>query len=716
MSFGVSPSPVGRARQDSGAQSRGARGLPSIQSCAALLVVREPDLSILHASDNAALVLGTTEGLIGLSLKDVGGDLADCICAHQDQISGGVPVALRCRVGIARRECDVMLHRPNSGGLAVELEPAGPAVDGSAKVEAALQPILAADALPRLTEDAARVFQELTGYDRALVFRFDEDGRGEVIAERRKPGIPSCLGQHFGDAEAPPRAHLLIERNRIRHLVDAEEPPVLVRPACSPLTEQELDLSCSTWRSLSAVHLQFLERLGVRGALVASLLVGGRLWGLIVCHHRTPRFVHYPIRVACELLVEAVATRITTFEARLQARSEIGVLDLERCLVEAIARHGDWTPALIEAPERLLDPVGASGAVVAFEGRRLTVGETPEERDLGDILAWLDRQPRSTVIGAALSEAIGTRGCGGLLAAPLSAVGGEYLVWFRAEVGAERWTAQVVRHPAQPRTPPVMAAAGLGRSDPIEGRGRYRPWSAAEQVAARLIGESIADVIQQFRAVRVLMAQAQLIQASAKVSLCDQAILIADADGVVLVTTPAWQQLFEQRGRGIGRLLDLPGFCAESGAAEAQLRALMTAHRTWRGRICLRRDGVSAAHFLIRAEPILICPGQVLGFVVALSDCSGQVALRDAGDRVQGLAQGVLHEGRRRPAQAARMLSPSLVSAFAGNASRAALDSSVSPDAQRGTALVAGVETSLTRTHELLDRLMTYAGMSLRRP
>ena len=162
VSFGVSPSPIGRGRGRLGGARQSGQGEPTIQSCGALLVVREPDL-----------------------------------------VDGGL-VAIRCRVGMARRECDVLLHRPTSGGLVIELEPAGPALDVSARVEAALQPILSADSLDRLSEASAQVFQELTGYDRVLVFRFDDEGRGEVIAERRRDGIASCLCQHFGDAQVPP--------------------------------------------------------------------------------------------------------------------------------------------------------------------------------------------------------------------------------------------------------------------------------------------------------------------------------------------------------------------------------------------------------------------------------------------------------------------------------------------------------------------------------
>ena len=130
-------------------------------------------------------------------------------------------------------------------------------------------------------------------------------------------------------------------------------------------------------RSMSPIHIQYLKNMGVGATLVASLMVGGRLWGLVSCHHYRPRFVHYEIRAACELLAETVATRIAALESFVQAQAELSVRRLEQRMIEAISRDGDWRSALFDSSQPLLQPLGASGAALLFEGQVLTAGEVP---------------------------------------------------------------------------------------------------------------------------------------------------------------------------------------------------------------------------------------------------------------------------------------------------------------------------------------------------
>ena len=73
-------------------------------------------------------------------------------------------------------------------------------------------------------------------------------------------------------------------------------------------------------RSISPIHVQYLKNMGVRGTLVVSLLVNGKLWGLVSCHHYVPRFIHFEERAVCELLAEAVATRIAALESFVPGR------------------------------------------------------------------------------------------------------------------------------------------------------------------------------------------------------------------------------------------------------------------------------------------------------------------------------------------------------------------------------------------------------------
>ncbi len=275
----------------------------------------------------------------------------------------------------------------------IELERAGPEVDLAGEVEAALQTIIAASSLRSLGDAAARIFKDLTGYDRVMVYRFDDEGHGEIMAERREPQLEAFLGNRYPASDIPQIARRLYERNRVRVLVDVDHVQVPLTPRLSPITGQDLDMSLCFLRSMSPIHIQYLQNMGVGATLVASLMVGGRLWGLVSCHHYQPRCVHYEIRAAAELLAEAVATRIAALESFVQAQAELSVRRLEQRMMEAISREGDWRSALFDSSQPLLQPLAASGAALLFEGQVLTVGEVPGTSELRQLGAWLDRQP-----------------------------------------------------------------------------------------------------------------------------------------------------------------------------------------------------------------------------------------------------------------------------------------------------------------------------------
>nr|WP_280818862.1 GAF domain-containing protein [Thiorhodococcus minor] len=594
--------------------------------------------------------------------------------------------------------------------MVIELEPAGPAVDLSVQIKGALDNVLSLDSVERLSDVSAAVFQELTGYDRVLIFRFDEAGYGQVIAERRKAGVASCLGQHFGDSEAPPNAHLLIERNRVRHLVDAHEPPVLVRPTGGADAALDLDLSRCTWRSFSPLHLQFLGRLGVRGTLVAPLSVGDRLWGLVVCHHRTPRFVHYPVRAACELLAETVATRITALEAAAETAAEARIRGVEARLIAAISRHGDWRPGLTDDGALLAGPIAATGAVVAYDGQIDTYGETPSEGRLREILEWLDARARKAVLAASVvgdeqaSEGHLGPSAYALLAAPLSSADGEYLLWLRSaaaeglgrHAGSASSTA-FAAHPSQWLGHGSMGAAMLTT-------GRLLPrWSTLDRITARLLGEAVGDVIQQFRAVRVLIAQAQLAQAKSKLELASQPVLIADAQGAVLCTTPAWDATPGLAGKRLEVLQDLASLCIEAADVERHLRELVTLQRAWRGRIRLRGDDAATGRYLARADAVLAAPGRVLGLVVILTRTFEQAETQPSDP-----ALGELAQGQAAGADAVSGRYSCISSLIADNRTQVARALTRQGDATEDAARCSGVERSATHALELLDRLIAY--------
>ena len=230
-----------------------------------------------------------------------------------------------------------------------------------------------------------------------MVYRFDPEGHGEVFSEERADGLEPFLGNRYPATDIPQIARRLYERNRVRVLVDIGYAPVPVEPEMSPLTGQPLDMSLCLLRSMSPIHVQYLKNMGVSATLVVSLMVGGRLWGLVACHHNTPRTVPFEMRVVCELLAEAVATRIAALESSARGQAELAVRRLEQRLADAIPREGDWRGALFDSAQSVLQPLGATGAALLFEGQVTVAGEVPGTQQLRQIGQWLDANARGPV-------------------------------------------------------------------------------------------------------------------------------------------------------------------------------------------------------------------------------------------------------------------------------------------------------------------------------
>jgi light-regulated signal transduction histidine kinase (bacteriophytochrome) len=401
-----------------------------------------------------------------------------------------------------------------------------------------------------LADESARIFKELLGYDRVMVYRFDEQGHGEVFAESREPDLEPFLGNRYPASDIPQIARRLYVRNRIRVLEDVEYRPVPLTPLRCPATGEHLDMSLCYLRSMSPIHLQYLKNMGVSATLVASLLVGGRLWGLIACHHYSPRSTQYELRVASELLAEAVSTRMAALQSFAQTQAELSVRRLEQRMIDAISRSGDWEHALFDNPQALLQPLSASGAALLCDGRTRTAGSVPGTQRLRAIGDWLDERGKGGLVAtsslAADAPAFADLGpeVSGLLAAPLSSCAGEYLVWFRPErVHTLTWGGNPYKAVELGDDPSQLSPRRSFAKWYQLVEGTSDPWTPDDLTTGRLIGESVADVIQQFRSLRVLIARNQLIEISGKVRQSAQPVVIADGDGAIVVTNEAFDAL-----------------------------------------------------------------------------------------------------------------------------------------------------------------------------
>ncbi|WP_237216296.1 GAF domain-containing protein [Falsiroseomonas oryziterrae] len=696
----------------------------SIQPHGLLLLVREPDHVVIQASANAAALLGL-DAVLGQRLRDLGGDLAAAVLPRTLEALDAGLTTMRVTAGAEGRAFDAMLHRPAGGGLMVELEPAQPPHDIARRVETALQAFLSCYALRQLCEEAARVFRDIGGHDRVMVYRFADEGHGEVFAEQRRADLESYLGNRYPASDIPQVARRLYEKNRLRVVADVHYEPVMLEPRLNPLTGDELDLSLSMLRSVSPMHVQYLKNMGVGATMVASVMVGGRLWGLVACHHETPRRPPLAVRAAAELLAEALGTRIAALESFVQAQAELSVRRLEQRLVEAISREGDWRAALFDSPATLLHPLGATGAVLLFEGQVQTLGEvpaTPHLRALGD---WLDAQPRGLVQTHSLrQEAPGldaiTPVAAGILAVPISASSGEYLVWMRPE------QQRTLIWGGDPTKPVEISEDGLRTLAPRRSfakwhqlvEGSAEPWSAKDVATARLIGDSVADVVIQFRSVRLLIAEDQLAQVRRQVAVSEQPVLICDARGAIALVNDAFDRLLPGlRGARPRRIEELAPFFAHPAEIRRRLHELVENRQSWSGELRLADDDAEAGRpMLVRADPVFSSPDRILGFVLLFND----LGERKAADAARRRFQDVIAESHRTRAgwldRHADMVFQGILASLVENAQLAALEIAEGVEVGRMPEMLESVRASVARTTEVLEMLARQLGAEKPQP
>lgn len=684
----------------------------SIQPHGALLLIRKTDGVVVQASANASEFLDLGRNAIGCTLDELGGDVAQHLAPLLTSLPGEI-VMLRCTAGRAATAFDVLAHNPPGGGLLIEFERAAPPVDLSEQIETALQSIVASSSLRGLCEQTASIFKSLTGYDRVMIYRFDEEGHGEVFSERKEPQLEPFLGNRYPASDIPQIARRLYERTRLRVLVDVGYQPVPLVPRLCPLSGQELDMSLCFLRSMSPIHIQYLKNMGVAATLVASLVVCEKLWGLVACHHYVPRNISFESRAACELLVEAMSIRIAALESVAQAQAEISVRRLEHRMIEAISQEGDWRAALFDNSQALLQPVGASGAALLFEGQVLTAGEVPGTPMLRDIARWLDSRPRQAVVAISSLGQEDPRFsplvsfASGLLATPVSNTPGEYLLWFRPE------RVRMLTWGGDPSKPVII---GDDPSDLSPRRsfakwhqlveGTAESWSPADITVAELIGETVSDVVLQFRSVRMLIARDQLENITQQVQTSDVPVVVADPRGRILLRNRKFEDFLPKDHGPLQKIASLADLFIEADEARHRLRELVDFRRTWRGEVTLRGPEGRHRSMLVRADPVFSSPDRVLGIVLLFTDITDRKTVEAAGREFQHSMIESHRSSGPYLGTKANLVYQKLYSSVTENAQLAVLEITDGADKSRMVRMLAGVRTSVDRIAEVLDRLI----------
>ena len=477
----------------------------SIQPHGCLLAIDDATGRVLQVSANCADWLGVApDDLLGRALADaLPRENAEALQRMLQAASSAEAAAL----SIGGRVFDVSLQR-GAGIVLAELTAATPAAHaGGAEsgVGRTLEQLAACRELVQFACVLASAVRSLTGFDRVVTYRFDTDGHGEVVAESKADELMPYIGLHFPESDIPAQARELYLRNWIRAIADARYRAVPLVPSLRPDTGLPLDLSQSTLRSVSPVHLEYLANMGVQASMSISLVVGGRLWGLVSAGHRLPRELPLSLRRACETIGRVASLQIGALEALDQQQRRDAKAAPLRSLVERLhAGGGELLASLAGDPESMLGLARAHGFAVVVGERVHGAGVRPALLDVLRLAQWLhDRAPlggvfHSRQLGidepqwASLQSA-----ASGLLAFAMPVAARGCVMWFRGE---QPHTVDWGGNPHKA----VAAAAdeGPARLHPRKSfalwqevvRGRADPWSAADMDAAVELRRSAVEV------------------------------------------------------------------------------------------------------------------------------------------------------------------------------------------------------------------------------
>ncbi|MBF0256157.1 MAG: PAS domain-containing protein [Gammaproteobacteria bacterium] len=361
----------------------------------------------------------------------------------------------------------------------------------------------------------AEVAQQLSGFDRVMIYRFDSNWDGEVIAEALSPGLSSYLGTRFPASDIPPQARALYALNPLRQVHDVEAEDVPLLPQRNPHSHVPLDLSRSALRSFSPVHVEYLHNMGVKASLSISLWQNGRLWGLIACHHMSPRSLPLALQDAAIGLSQAASSKLSAMEAKLRHDLGTEVSGIIGRLLSIINIDSE-DRVLQQLQPELLGLLDAGGLLVLIEGSVCSMGELPSAEQIEALLDWLGQQPPAEVFACDdLSQRFAPAQAyadvaSGLLAAPWDGDRRNGMIWLRPE------RLRTVRWAGNPQKTLLADASGAVRLSPRTSfetwneswRGRSQSWGRVEQEAAGLLARALTEGVAQ----KHRLEQAQALQ------------------------------------------------------------------------------------------------------------------------------------------------------------------------------------------------------------
>ncbi|OOY25061.1 histidine kinase [Thioclava sediminum] len=504
MTSDTSPAPSQRPVDLTDCDREPIHQLGRVQSYGALLALSS-DWIVQHASSNLEEILGMAcEEALGRPLADlIVSDGFDRIRASLRTAEGGETAVRLFGVVLKAngKSFDVSLHA-SGPYLVVEFEPklGTRGRDVMTDVYPQIARLRRDRGLERLARDAAMGLQALSGFDSVMIYQFQPDQSGKVIAETRKDQQRLYDGLRFPASDIPVQARALYKRALLRLIADVDDPGAPVLPGVD-LNGQPLDMSLAVTRAVSPIHIEYLRNMGVGASMSVSIMRDGELWGLFACHHNQPRYIDYELRTAIEMYAHMFSYELSKFEDGERKKAQSDTASLQRTLMGHMADGKALSESLMAVSDEIRLVIPHDGLVLYENEEFSATGTTPTKEEFAGIARMLDRSIGSSTfatdqLGRAHEPARDfPERAAGLLAIPISKRPRDYLVLFRRQI------ADTVEWAGDPTKPAQLGPNGV-RLTPRKSfevwretvTGRSAPWTNQQCHAAELLRTVLLEI------------------------------------------------------------------------------------------------------------------------------------------------------------------------------------------------------------------------------
>lgn len=414
-----------------------------IQPYGVLLVVDKDSMQIVQASENTESVFSRPAAeVVNKTLIDFISDKASTTLRERlgNDFNDKIPSVWE----INGKEYVVLVHRsPRYLLVEIDIQPlkAGDQeafINVYQEIKYAMTAIEGADTLEKACELAASELKRISGFDKVMIYQFDKEWNGYVIAEAGEKEMESYYRFTFPASDIPKQARQLYLKNPYRFIPDRDYQPVKLYPVINPITNSFIDLSDCNLRSVVAVHVEYLKNMNVAASLSTRILYQDRLWGLIACHHRTARHMSYQMCSVFEMLSGIISMKVASLQKQEGSRVSNFISATWARIVESIYRSEDLYSNLL-ADDGVMKMLDATGIVLTKGNSFQTGGLVPSEEMLEELLLWLHtRELRRVYATESLREDYEygkdfNGDASGMLVIPINYTSDRYLILFRPE-------------------------------------------------------------------------------------------------------------------------------------------------------------------------------------------------------------------------------------------------------------------------------------------